>query len=126
MRLCLQLARVSSPFCAIIYKFQSDMRALASDRVLRRTRISALQAAVITIPSDDPSYMQRCICRGRKAISLRCEIHTGPKTCLLSPDTGSTLSPVTSLALPLPDVHTISGLQQALKMLVYRIAVDGD
>jgi N-acetyl-anhydromuramyl-L-alanine amidase AmpD len=33
--------------------------------------------------------------------------------------------PVTSTA-PLPDVHTIGGLQQALKMLGYRIAVDGD
>jgi peptidoglycan hydrolase-like protein with peptidoglycan-binding domain len=27
---------------------------------------------------------------------------------------------------PLPDIHTISGLQQGLKMLGYRIAVDGD
>src|ERR1700679_107636 len=27
MRLCLQLARMCSPFCATIYKFQSDMRA---------------------------------------------------------------------------------------------------
>jgi N-acetylmuramoyl-L-alanine amidase len=47
--LCWQLARVCSPFCAIIYKFQSDMRARASDRVLPRTKISALRAAVITI-----------------------------------------------------------------------------
>jgi hypothetical protein len=52
--------------------------------------------------------------------------HRPKKVCLLSPDTGSTLSPVTLPALPLPDVHTISGLQQALKMLGYRIAVDGD
>jgi peptidoglycan hydrolase-like protein with peptidoglycan-binding domain len=36
------------------------------------------------------------------------------------------LSPVTSPALPLPDVHTINGLQQTLKMLKYRIAVDGE
>jgi hypothetical protein len=49
MRLCLQLARMCSPFCAIIYKFQSDMRPLASDRALPRTKIAALRAAVITI-----------------------------------------------------------------------------
>jgi hypothetical protein len=49
MRLCLQLALVCSPFCAITYKFQSDMRALASDRVLPRTKISALRVAVITM-----------------------------------------------------------------------------
>jgi peptidoglycan hydrolase-like protein with peptidoglycan-binding domain len=36
------------------------------------------------------------------------------------------LSPVTSPPPQLPDVHTIGGLQQALKMLAYRIAVDGD
>jgi peptidoglycan hydrolase-like protein with peptidoglycan-binding domain len=36
------------------------------------------------------------------------------------------LSPATSPAPPLPDVHANSGLQQALKMLGYRIAVDGD
>jgi peptidoglycan hydrolase-like protein with peptidoglycan-binding domain len=36
------------------------------------------------------------------------------------------LSPVTLPALPLPDVHTINGLQQTLKMLGYRIAVDGE
>jgi peptidoglycan hydrolase-like protein with peptidoglycan-binding domain len=35
-------------------------------------------------------------------------------------------TPVASTAPPGPDVHTISGLQQALKMLGYRIAVDGD
>ena len=44
----------------------------------------------------------------------------------MSPDTGSTLSPVTLPALPLPDVHTINGLQQTLKMLGYRIALDGE
>ena len=49
MRLCAQLARVFSPFFAIICKFQSDMRALASGRVLPRTKNSALRAAVITI-----------------------------------------------------------------------------
>ena len=45
------------------------------------------------------------------------------KACLLSPDTSSTVSPATSSALPLPDVHTIDGLQEALKMFGYRIAL---
>jgi hypothetical protein len=49
MHLCLQLARVCSPFCAITYKFQSGMRTLASDRVLPHTKISTLRVAVITI-----------------------------------------------------------------------------
>jgi hypothetical protein len=49
MRLGLQLPRVCSPFCAITYKFQSDMRALASDRVLPRTKISSPWVVVITI-----------------------------------------------------------------------------
>jgi murein L,D-transpeptidase YcbB/YkuD len=48
------------------------------------------------------------------------------KPCLLSPNGGSTSPAVASTARPLPDVRTISGLQQALKMLGYRIAVDGD
>ena len=48
------------------------------------------------------------------------------KACLLSPDTGSTVSPATSPALPLPDVQTINRFQQALKMLGCRIALDGD
>lgn len=52
--------------------------------------------------------------------------HKPQKVCLVSPHEGSTSSTVTSTALPLPDVHTIGGLQQALKMLGYRIAVDGD
>jgi hypothetical protein len=43
--------------------------------------------------------------------------HKPQKAFLLSPDEGSTSSLVTSTAPPLPEVHTISGLQQALKML---------
>jgi N-acetyl-anhydromuramyl-L-alanine amidase AmpD len=82
-------------------------------------------------PSDDPSFMQRFIGlvgdEHRKGHFPEVwDPHRPQKACLLSPDTGSTLSPVTSPALPLPDVHTINGLQQALKMLGYRIAVDGD
>lgn len=82
-------------------------------------------------PSDDPSFMQRFV-------SLVDDEHRkghfpdmwGPpkpqKSCLLSPNDRSTSSAVTLTVPPLPDVHTISGLQQALKMLGYRVAVDGD
>jgi hypothetical protein len=130
MRLCLQLARMCSPFCAIIYKFQSDIRALASDRALPHKDLGPAGGGHHD-PSDDPSFMQRFI-------GLVGEEHRkghfpevwdprrAQRACLLSSDKGSTLSPVTSLAPPFPDVHTISGLQQALKMLGYRIAVDGD
>jgi murein L,D-transpeptidase YcbB/YkuD len=51
--------------------------------------------------------------------------HKPQKPCLLSPD-GSPSSPVISTASGTLDVHTISGLQRALKMLAYRITVDGD
>jgi peptidoglycan hydrolase-like protein with peptidoglycan-binding domain len=51
--------------------------------------------------------------------------HKPQKPCLLSPD-ASTLSPVISTTSGAPDVHTISDLQQALKILGYRITVDGD
>jgi peptidoglycan hydrolase-like protein with peptidoglycan-binding domain len=47
------------------------------------------------------------------------------KACLLSPD-GSKLPPVTSSAQTAPNVHTIVGLQQALKMLGFRVTVEGD
>ena len=52
--------------------------------------------------------------------------HKPQKPCLLSANNGSTLSPVISTPPPALDVHTISGLQQALKILGYRIVVDGD
>jgi N-acetyl-anhydromuramyl-L-alanine amidase AmpD len=80
-------------------------------------------------PSDDPSFMQRFV-------SMVDDQHRkghfpdvwGPrkpqKPCLLSPD-GST-SPGITTAPATPDVRTITGLQQALKMLGYHIAVDGD
>jgi hypothetical protein len=131
MCLCLQLARVCSPFCAIIYKFQSDMRGLASDTGIASHKDLGPAGGGHHDPSDDPSFMQRFIGlvgdEHRKGHFPEVwDPHRPQKACLLSPDTGSTLSPVTSAALPLPDVHTINGLQQALKMLGYRIAVDGD
>jgi N-acetyl-anhydromuramyl-L-alanine amidase AmpD len=82
-------------------------------------------------PSDDPSFMQRFVSliddEHRKGhFPDLWDPHKPQKPCLLSPDDGSTSSPVTSTVQPFPYVHTISGLQQALKMLGYRIAVDGD
>ena len=49
----------------------------------------------------------------------------GRRVCY-PPNSGSTSSPVLSTVPALPDIHTISGLQPGLKMLGYRIAVDGD
>jgi len=82
-------------------------------------------------PSDDPSFMERFVRlvddEHRKGhVSEAWDPHSAQKVCLLSPEKGSASSPVTSKAPRLPDVHTVSGLQQALKMLGYRIAVDGD
>jgi putative peptidoglycan binding protein/N-acetylmuramoyl-L-alanine amidase-like protein len=81
-------------------------------------------------PSDDPSFMQRFIGWSTmsivRAISPRCGIRTSLRRrvcCRLMK--ARCRRPVTSTA-PLPDVHTIGGLQQALEMLGYRIAVDGD
>jgi N-acetyl-anhydromuramyl-L-alanine amidase AmpD len=81
-------------------------------------------------PSDDPAFMDAF------ARMVDDEYRKGhfpdvwepreqQKTCLLSPD-GSKLPPVTSAAQTAPNVHTIGGLQQALKMLGFRVTVDGD
>jgi hypothetical protein len=48
------------------------------------------------------------------------------RPCLLSPRSNATSKPTISIAPAAPNVHTISGLQEALKMLGCRIAVDGD
>jgi murein L,D-transpeptidase YcbB/YkuD len=50
--------------------------------------------------------------------------HKPQKPCLLSPDAVDVVA--ISTASGAPDVHTISDLQQALKMLGYRITVDSD
>jgi hypothetical protein len=81
-------------------------------------------------PSDDPAFMEafaRMVDdKYRKGhFPDVWEPHKQQKTCLLSPD-GSKLSPVTSAAQTAPNVHTIGGLQQALKMLGFRVTVDGD
>jgi hypothetical protein len=82
-------------------------------------------------PSNDPDFMERFIRlvddEHRKGhFPQMWEPHRPQKACLLSPDERSTASPVTSTAPPLPDVHAVTGLQQALRMLGYRIAVDDD
>jgi peptidoglycan hydrolase-like protein with peptidoglycan-binding domain len=51
--------------------------------------------------------------------------HKPQKPCLISPDESAS-SPVISMASGTLDVRTISGLQQAPKMLGYRVTVDGD
>jgi N-acetyl-anhydromuramyl-L-alanine amidase AmpD len=82
-------------------------------------------------PSDDPSFMQRFVNlvdgEHRKGhFPDMWDPHKPQKPCLLSSNGGSASRLATLTVQPLPDVHTISGLQQALKMLGYCIAVDGD
>jgi N-acetyl-anhydromuramyl-L-alanine amidase AmpD len=82
-------------------------------------------------PSDDPFFMERFVSmvddeHRKDHFPDVWDPHKPQKPCLLSPDDGLPLSPVISAAPAAPDVHTISGLQQALTMLGYRIAVDGD
>jgi murein L,D-transpeptidase YcbB/YkuD len=48
------------------------------------------------------------------------------RPCLLSLHSNLTPTPAILTAPAAPNVHTISGLQQALKMLGYRIVMDGD
>jgi len=81
-------------------------------------------------PSDDPVFMEKFVSmvdgEHRKGHFPDVWVpHKPRKPCLLSPDR-STSSPVISTASGTLDVHTISGLQQALNMLGYRITIDGD
>jgi Putative peptidoglycan binding domain/N-acetylmuramoyl-L-alanine amidase len=130
-RLSLQLPRVCSPF--LCYHLQIPVRharagvgpGIASHKDLGPAGGGHYD------PSDDPNFMQRFVGlvgdeHSKGHFPQVWDPHRPQKECLLSPDKGSTLSPVTSPAPPLPDVRTIGGLQQALKMLGYRIAVDGD
>jgi N-acetyl-anhydromuramyl-L-alanine amidase AmpD len=79
-------------------------------------------------PSDDPTFMEKFVClvdgEYRKGHFPEVWDPRKPqRRCLLSPHSNLTSTPAISTA---PNVHTISGLQQALKMLGYRIAIDGD
>lgn len=82
-------------------------------------------------PSDDPSFMERFVELVDEE-HRKCHFpdvwdpHKSQKPCLLSADNRATPSPLSSAAPAEPNIHTISGLQQALTMLGYRIAVDGD
>ena len=105
------------------------MRALASGRASPRIVIWRAGGGHHD-PSDDPVFMEKFVgmvdSEHRKGHVPDVWVpHKPQKPCLLSPD-ASTLSPVISTASRAPDVHTISNLQQALKMLGYRITVDGD
>jgi hypothetical protein len=106
------------------------MRVLASVRVLPHHDLGAAGGGHQD-PSDDPRFMLRFVNlvdgeHRKDHFPDMCDPHKPQKPCLLSPDHGSTSRPATSPVQPLPDVHTISGLQQALKMLGCCIAVDGD
>jgi N-acetyl-anhydromuramyl-L-alanine amidase AmpD len=102
------------------------MRALASGQASPRVVISALQAVAITILWTTQSSWRNLLAWSTastaRAISPTYGFHKPQKPCLLSPDA----STVISTASGAPDVHTISDLQQALKMLGYRITVDGN
>jgi N-acetyl-anhydromuramyl-L-alanine amidase AmpD len=82
-------------------------------------------------PSDDPIFMENFLRvvddeHRRGDFPDAWDPRKSQTPCLLSPNKGSASSPPTLTAPPASDVHTISGLQQALKTLGYRIAVDGD
>ena len=127
-----QLATSAHVFAFLCYHLQIPVRqaragvgpGIASHKDL------GLRAAVITIvrrPELHAEIIRLVGDEHRKGhVHEVWDLHRSQKACLPSPDTGSTLSPVTSPPPQLPDVHTIGGLQQALKMLAYRIAVDGD
>jgi N-acetyl-anhydromuramyl-L-alanine amidase AmpD len=81
-------------------------------------------------PSDDPAFMEAFVRmvddEYRKGhFPDVWQARKQQKACWLSPDSLK-LVPVNSAAQPAPNVHTIGGLQQALKLLGHRITVDGD
>ena len=131
MRLCLQLPLACSPFCAHHLQIPvRHARAGVGPGIASQNDLGAAGGDHHD-PSEDPSFMHKFIGlvddEHRKGHFPEVwDPHRSRKACLLSPNKGSTSSPVTSTVPPLPDIHTISGLQQALKMLGYRIAVDGD
>jgi hypothetical protein len=131
MRLCLQLARMCSPFLCYHLRIPIQHARAGVGPGIASHKDPGPAGGGHHDPSDDPTFMQRFI--GLVAEEHRkghfpevWDPRRAQRARLLSPDKGSPLSPVTSLVPPLPDVHTISGLQEALKMLGYRIAVDGD
>jgi N-acetyl-anhydromuramyl-L-alanine amidase AmpD len=82
-------------------------------------------------PSDDPAFMEKFLAmvdaEYREGQSPEVWAPSKPqKPCLLSPGHAATPPSAAPTAPAGPDVHTISGLQQALTMLGWRISVDGD
>ena len=81
-------------------------------------------------PSEDPTFMQEFLSLVDEEYTKGhfpdvWDPHKLQTPCLLSPSDGATPLSPTSTELSIPDVHTISGLQQALKKLGYDVAVDG-
>ena len=79
-------------------------------------------------PSDDPIFMEKFVNmvgdeHRKDHFPDVWAPHKPQKPCLLSPHDPSSMI-ITASAKP--DIHTISGLQLALKALGYRIKVDGD
>jgi N-acetyl-anhydromuramyl-L-alanine amidase AmpD len=82
-------------------------------------------------PSDDPAFMEKFLAmvdaEYRQGQSPEVWAPSKPQSpCLLSPGHAVTAPTAAPTAPPGPDVHTISGLQQALTMLGWHISVDGD
>ncbi len=81
-------------------------------------------------PSDNPAFMQAFVQMvGDQFRKNHFPYVWSPKqqqkARILSPDS-SKFARATSAARVAPDVHTIGGLQQALKILGYHLTVDGD
>ncbi len=81
-------------------------------------------------PSVDPAFMEEFVQTASDEFrkghfpDVWAPFKLQQKGCLLSPDRSKLV--VASATRAAPDVRTISGLQQALKMLGHRLTVDGD
>ena len=82
-------------------------------------------------PSDDPVFMERFVgivddAHRKGHIPDVWNPQKPQRSCLLSPTHGATSPLLVSTAPTTPEVRTTSGLQKALKMLGYRVTVDGE
>ena len=107
---------------------QSDVRTVITASGQRR---SIAPANSNSNPSDNSAFMEAFVqtagdeFRKGHFPDVWAPSKQQQKACLLSPDS-SKLVGVASAARAAPDVRTIICLQQALKMLGYRLTVDGD
>lgn len=81
-------------------------------------------------PSDDPIFMETFVgmvddAHRKGHFPDVWDPQKPRRSCLLSPSHGATSSPLIPTVSATPEVHTISGLQQALKVLGYRVVADG-